>query len=74
MKAVCSDDTLNGADADGMTYLPEFLRDDLRRSLPVEEEVADNLTHNTIGATIIRFGAGLFALECGSSLGHEGLE
>jgi len=57
-----------------MTQLPEFLRDDLRRCLPVEEEVADHLTNNTIGASIIGLGAGLFTLECGRTPGHEGVE
>ena len=54
--------------------MPEFLGDDLGRSVGVQKAIAQDLADDLIGAPIIGFGAGLLGLQGGEAAFLEGLE
>ena len=68
MKTVLLDDADDTTNADLKTGLAEFLRDDVDRSVGIEEALADDLANDLVGADIVAFGAGLMALESCASL------
>ena len=69
MKAVLGDDTVDTTGADREAGLPELLGDDFRGSIGVEKAMPNDLAHEFIGASIVRFGSARFALQrCGAVL------
>jgi hypothetical protein len=68
LKTVLLDDADDTPNADRKACLAEFLRDDVDRSVRIEEAVADDLANDLVGADIVVFGAGLVALESCASL------
>jgi hypothetical protein len=67
LQAVIGDDALDGAEADGEVSLAELLGDDFRRSVWIQEEVAEDLTHRLVGPAVVGFGAGFLGLESGQA-------
>lgn len=63
MKAVIGDDALDAALANLEVGLAKLLRDDLGGGLRVQEEVAQDLAHDLVGAAVIGLGASLVGLE-----------
>jgi hypothetical protein len=63
LQAVVGDDPLHAANAQGVLGLSQFLGDDLRAGIGVQEPVPDDLADDFIGAAIIAFGTGGQALQ-----------
>ena len=55
MQAVIGDDPFDAALADGMILLADFLSDDGRGRIWIEEPAADDQAHDLIGAAVLRF-------------------
>jgi hypothetical protein len=68
LKAVLLDDTDDTPSADREASLAELLRDDVDRSVGIEEAVTDDLANEFVRADIVVLGAGLVALESCASL------
>ena len=56
MKSVLADDAVYGSFADRKVALSEFLSDDFGAGFRVEESMADDLTYEFLGATVVGFG------------------
>jgi hypothetical protein len=74
LQAVIGDNALDGADADGVVGLAQLLRDDLGRSIRVQEQVAQDPTHGFIGPAIVGSGAGFLGLKSRKAALLEGVE
>lgn len=74
MQAVIGDDPFDAAQTDGETSLPQFLGDDLRRSIGIQKAIAQDLADDLIGAAIVGFGSGLLELQGGETALLEGRE
>jgi len=74
LQAVIGDDPFDAAQTDGEARLPEFLGDDLGRSVGIQKAIAQDLADDLIGAAIRGFWAGLLRLQGGEAAFLEGLE
>ena len=74
MQAVIGDDAANGAQTDGEVGLSELLRDDLGRSIRIQEDVAQDLPHDLLGAAVVGFGSSFLGLEGRKSTLLESLQ
>ena len=65
MQAELLDHAFDAANTDEGTSLGEFLGDDSRRGIGIEEAMADDLTHDFVGAAVIALGTAFFAFQGG---------
>ena len=70
-KAILTDHSLDAAHADEQSELSEFLSDYLSGGGAIEEELADDLAHRFLGATVVGFRSGFQAPKCGGAAGFE---
>jgi hypothetical protein len=63
LQAIIGDDALDTALADAEVGLLELLSNDHRRSVRVQETVAQDLAFNLVGAAVIGLGAGFLGLQ-----------
>jgi hypothetical protein len=74
LQAVIGDDAANGAKTDGEVGLPELLHDDLGRSIGIQEQVAQDLSHHLLGAAVIGFGSSFLGLQGRNAAVMESLQ
>jgi hypothetical protein len=74
LQAVIGDDALDRTQADGKVGLVEFLGDDIGRGVWIQEQIAQDLADQLVGAAVIGFGAGLFGLEGGKAVVLKSLQ
>jgi len=63
LQAELGHDPFDGASADGLAGLAQFLADDGGRGVRIQEAITDDLLDDLIGATIVGFGAALLVLQ-----------
>jgi len=61
LKAELSDDAIHAALTDGEAALAQFLGDDFRGGIAVEEPMPDDLANEFLGAAVVGFGTALLA-------------
>jgi hypothetical protein len=74
LKAEVGDDAFDAARGDGEAGLAEFLGDDVGGGVGVEEAMANDLTHDLVGADMRGFGTGLAELEGLGAMFTKGVE
>jgi hypothetical protein len=68
LKAVVLDDSDDTTNADREAGLAEFLRNDVRRCVRIEETLTDDLANDLVGADIVALGARLVGVESRASM------